>query len=678
MNPLLLALALALPVSAETDAEADEPTEDDGSDEAFIVEAERPRETASDSSLDRDAVEAFPASSADELLRAMPGLHQSAHGGHGKAYQYFVRGFDAVHGADLAVSLEGIPLNEPSNVHGHGYLDLHFLPTELVRSVVLHKGASQPEVGDFGVAASADFQLGLTETGLLTQIGGGTDRSGKLLLAWRPRRGETGDFALAEAEAGAGVGEGRSWRQLNLALGNERWFGMTRARSFALAYHGDFESPGVLREDDLLAGDLDFYGAYPEAGGGTSSRLLMGVELARPCVGCGWSATAWTGLRALELVRNFTGYYQDAEHGDGVRQAQQGGAFGLRARRWESLGLLGRSQLWTGGVDLRADLLQQWEQGVEPDGTPWEDRIDADVRQGSAGAWTSIELHPARWLELEPGVRGELLGLRLRRRLDDEGQEVASPEWADAWAPVLCPKARMVLFPGRNASLFASYGRGFRSPEARGIEDGDRAPVSTADTEELGVRWEPVAGLDLTLVGFHTTISNELVFDHTAARFLSAGATRRLGGELLGGWAPLPWLRSELELTWTDGRYVATGEALPYAPRWLASLGLYSQGQAKHLEWNGGLRGWFLGPRPLPDGFYSRSALVLDATAHFSWRRWILDLEVDNLLGTKWRDGEFVYPSWFDRDQPRSELTALHLTAGEPFALRLGIGRRFR
>ncbi len=667
---------IILPLLLATVSFADEA---DG-DEEIVVEDELPRGTASERFLDRAAVQVFPARSADDLLRAMPGLHQSAHGGHGKAYQYFVRGFDAVHGADLAVSLEGIPLNEPSNIHGHGYLDLHFLPTQLVQGVELYKGASRAEVGDFGVAASADFHLGLAEPGLLAQVGAGTDRSGDLLLAWRPPVGESGDFALAQVDAGLGVGEHRGWRQLNLAAGVERWLGMTRARAFALGYHGAFESPGVIREDDLLDGSIDLYGAYPEAGDGVSSRLIAGAELARPGTGSGWNLLAWGAMRGLELSRNFTGYAQHPDHGDGVLQGQQGGAFGLRARRWTDLAVLGATHRLAGGVDLRVDSLDQWEQGIEPDGSAWERRIDAGVQQGSAGAWGSIQLHPWPWLELEPGLRAELLGVRLLRRIDDDGQVVITPAPAMSWAPVLAPKARAVLLPQGALSLFVSYGRGFRSPEARGVEDGDRAPVSIADTEELGLRWEPAAGVELTLVGFHTTVGNELIFDHTAARFLSSGSTRRLGGEALAGAELLPWLRSELEITWTDGRYQATGEPLPYAPRWLASAGLYGQDvdRGGPLRWSGGLRGWFLGPRPLPDGFYSHPAFVLDATADVELRRWVLELQVDNLLGARWRDGEFVYPSCFDPDSRCSELPALHITAGEPFALRIGIGRRFQ
>jgi hypothetical protein len=47
---------------------------------------------------------------------------------------------------------------------------------------------------------------------------------------------------------------------------------------------------------------------------------------------------------------------------------------------------------------------------------------------------------------------------------------------------------------------------------------------------------------------------------------------------------------------------------------------------------------------------------------------------VDNLFVGRWRDGEFVHASWFDRTEPRSELPVLHVTAGDPFAIRPVVG----
>lgn len=129
------------------------------------------QQVVTDRTRDRAAVEALPARSSDELLRAKPGLHPSAHGGHGRAYPSFFRGLDAVHAADLAVEVDDVRLEELSNVHTHGSLDLRFIPTALVRSMELHPGAWQPDAGDVAFAGSASYSLGLDEAGGTVCVG---------------------------------------------------------------------------------------------------------------------------------------------------------------------------------------------------------------------------------------------------------------------------------------------------------------------------------------------------------------------------------------------------------------------------------------------------------------------------------------------------------------------------
>jgi hypothetical protein len=67
----------------------------------------------------------------------------------------------------------------------------------------------------------------------------------------------------------------------------------------------------------------------------------------------------------------------------------------------------------------------------------------------------------------------------------------------------------------------------------------------------------------------------------------------------------------------------------------------------------------------------------VDVTARADWKKWSLSLDVDNVLGSQWRDGEFVFPSHWDLDEARSELPVRHFTAGAPTVARLAIGRSF-
>ena len=85
--------------------------------------------------------------------------HQPAFGQHGKANQYFLRGFNLDHGTDLAVSVDDIPVNMPSHAHGQGYADLNFMIQELVETVAYKKGPYYADTGDFGLGWRVQYPL---------------------------------------------------------------------------------------------------------------------------------------------------------------------------------------------------------------------------------------------------------------------------------------------------------------------------------------------------------------------------------------------------------------------------------------------------------------------------------------------------------------------------------------
>ena len=107
------------------------------------------------------ALELTPHKNADDLLRVVPGLYTSQHGAEGKGQQFFLRGFDAVHGSDLAIRVAGIPINEASNVHGQGYADLGFVIPETVGGITARKGPFDLEQGWFATAGSVDLALAI-------------------------------------------------------------------------------------------------------------------------------------------------------------------------------------------------------------------------------------------------------------------------------------------------------------------------------------------------------------------------------------------------------------------------------------------------------------------------------------------------------------------------------------
>jgi hypothetical protein len=85
--------------------------------------------------------------------------------GEGHADQVFLRGFDAKEGQDIEFSVGGVPINESGNLHGNGHADTHFIIPELVSSLRVVEGPFDPRQGNYAVAGSANYELGLAERG---------------------------------------------------------------------------------------------------------------------------------------------------------------------------------------------------------------------------------------------------------------------------------------------------------------------------------------------------------------------------------------------------------------------------------------------------------------------------------------------------------------------------------
>ena len=180
---ILVTWLLLLVLAAAANAAESPPDNPEDDAEEIVIIGERPLSAASDQTIRNKDFSSFPRRSASDLLRFVPGLHITQHTGGAKAHQIFLRGFDAEHGRDVAASLDGIPLNEPSHVHGEGYLDLHFLIPETLAGIRILKGPYDARCGDHSAAGVIDFLPYTRRPGLgsLT-LGGGTGPAGEILV----------------------------------------------------------------------------------------------------------------------------------------------------------------------------------------------------------------------------------------------------------------------------------------------------------------------------------------------------------------------------------------------------------------------------------------------------------------------------------------------------------------
>src|SRR2546430_14173282 len=91
-----------------------------------VVEAPAPVAASSEVLIPSRDFELRPQGRPADIIRLVPGLVISQHQGGGKAEQYFLRGFDAAHGTDVALFVDGMPvyLRSHANVRGTAALTI--------------------------------------------------------------------------------------------------------------------------------------------------------------------------------------------------------------------------------------------------------------------------------------------------------------------------------------------------------------------------------------------------------------------------------------------------------------------------------------------------------------------------------------------------------------------------
>jgi len=130
----------------------------------------------------------------------------------------------------------------------------------------------------------------------------------------------------------------------------------------------------------------------------------------------------------------------------------------------------------------------------------------------------------------------------------------------------------------------------------------------------------------------------------------------------------VPWLLLRQDMTLAQARFVVSGAPVPGAPP-LLSASSVTLSHPNGLR--AGVRLQVVGARPLPHGARSATYALLDVGVGYRKGPLQLDLQVDNVTNAQWKEGEYHYASWWNRDDARSTLPSLHLIAGPPLAIRL-------
>lgn len=684
--------APSLPDEGDETAVPVSPIENPHYEATAVVEHERRSEdrAASEFVMPREVLQVAPRQEGADVLRSAPGMYIGRGEGAVVAHSYMLRGFEADHGQDIEFHVGGLPINQPSHVHGQGYADLGFLIGDTVHELHVTEGVYDPQQGDFAIAGSINVDLGVPEAdrGVRIETAVGAFGTQRLQLLWAPKGAERETFAALQYSQTDGFGDNRAGEAGSVILQARLGEGAWRYRLLGIAYGARANLAGVVRADDVDSGRVCFSCVYPyptaRAQNGTAGRVMLGAFIDyRGDDGANAQLGAWLGYDTFRLRGNPTGFTQTLTTSEGD---QRPGDLAEQQNRVGSLGVHGRYRVDVfhpvpvadvhGALELgfagRLDTIEQAQHMLDAaaQNRVWDRPIDGSVRGMDVGFWGDLDWQITRHFKARAGVRTDVLGYQVTDQSADRRTAVGV-----AWGP----RTSVEFAPLSFLSLRAAYGEGYRSPQAQLIAEDGRVPFAKVRSADVGAVFDWGAPLRLTVGGYYTRVSDDVSFDGEESRLQSIGATRRFGAVVQAASKPWSWLIGSLSLTVVDAALVdapvdGSTKRVAFVPPLVARADLGAEHRLLRevgpWELNGrvGTGLSYLAGRPLPTGAFSDPLALLDASAGLRWGPLDLTLEIYNLLDTQYAALMDNFESDWNPSPSSVPSFALHTAAGAPMS----------
>jgi len=594
-------------------------------------------EAASEGSIGGADLLVRPLFKTAELLESMPGMIAVPHSGSGKANQFFLRGFNLDHGTDYTVFVDGMPMNLRSHGHGQGYLDVNGLIPETVERIDYRKGPYRADLGDFSMAgASFIHTIDSLDNNFLSMESG--------QYGWRRvAGGATQDLQNGSLTF---VGEYKQndgpWQKAEDLNHVSLWGKYLRDTDFGQfmltvsAYEADWDPTEQVPERAFgTPACLDAYCALDPTAEGETSRLIVTSEL----TGDDWGATLYAQHYDWTMSSNPTYDYQ-------INQFD---------KRWTTGGKIEKTLIEEmnfqiiGGGNFRYD--DGSRIGVEhTDRGAFVEDISANaIQEASYGAFVEATWYATDTLRVIGGLRGDyydfdVSALNPLSVAGTNSDNLFSPKIALAWQAL------------DDLELYANWGRGFHSNDARGVVNTiNPVPgLSRGEGKELGAR--------LTLGDFKFTSSywwldqeSELIFVGDSNSVEPKGGSERDGYELTMFWQPLRWLGVDAVYTHSNANYVNNpdGNFVEGAVEEAGQIGI----SASRDNWDLALRARYLGPYALIADNTQRSEALTTVSIRGAWHfdKLTAYAQVINLLDTDKKEIVYYYPAYVPGLDPEDQ-----------------------
>ncbi|TDE30526.1 TonB-dependent receptor [Flavobacterium ranwuense] len=611
-----------------------------------------------------------PVNSSQEILRKVPGLFIGQHAGGGKAEQIFLRGFDIDHGTDIAISVDGMPVNMVSHAHGQGYADLHFVIPEIVEKIDFGKGTYYANKGDFATAGYVAFQTKdkIEKSSIGLEIGQfNTMRTVGLFNLLGNQKTQSAYIATEYILTDGPFDSPQNFNRINLlgkysAILNDN----SKFSILASRFSSKWDASGQIPQRLIDNGTISRFGSVDDTEGGNTSRTNFNASLIKPIdENTFLKANAFYSKYQFELYSNFTFFLEDPINGDQIKQKENRDIYGMNAELNKKTKLNDVDVLLQFGGGFRADATKDTELSHTLNRRTVLENIKlGDIDESNLFTYLNSEFTFGK-LMINPAIRLDYFKFNYQDKLttDYKTQSESKVKFS--------PKLNFIYSQNNNLQFFIKSGMGFHSNDARVVvQNSGKQILPTAIGTDIGTIWKPFPKLIVNSALWYLFLEQEFVYVGDAGIIEPSGKSKRMGAEFGLRYQLNDWLYFDADANYTYARSIDEPKGqdyIPLAPDFTTTGGLSFQ---KVNGFSGGIRYRYLKNRPANEdnSIVAKGYFISDLNINYQYKNVNFGISVENIFDTAWNETQFATESRL-QNEPES-VEEIHFTPGTPFFMK--------
>ena len=615
-----------------------------------------------------------PVNSSQQILRKVPGLFIGQHAGGGKAEQLFLRGFDVDHGTDVALTVDGMPVNMVSNAHGQGYSDLHFIIPETIDNIDFGKGPYKANQGNFATAGYVSFKTKEKLDASLISVEAGqfntTRFVGLLDLIQNDKKQNAfiaTEYILTDGpfESPQNFNRFNIFGKYSVQVSNDSKLTFQASR-----FSSRWDASGQIPDRLVSNRTISRFGAVDDTEGGFTSRTNFIATHQKAINDNTFVKTnAFYSQYDFTLFSNFTFFLVDPINGDQIKQKEKRNLFGINTEFNKKIFLNNSTVLLQSGIGFRADEINGIELSRTLNRRDVLENIQlGDINESNMFGYFNSEIKINKF-KIAPAVRLDYFKFNYQDALASTFSTLT------ATAIKVLPKLNLSYSKNSQVEYFIKSGFGFHSNDARVVLQENKEIVPTVFGIDAGSSFKPIDNLVVNTALWALYSQQEFVYVGDAGIVEPSGKSRRYGVDLGFRYQLGTYLFADF-----DGNYAfarsgdSFNEYIPLAPKFSSTGGISIQ---NYKGFSGGINYRYLGDRAANEdnSIKAKGYMVSDATVNYKINNINFGIVVENIFNTKWNETQFLTESRLQNETQSVE--EIHFTPGTPFFVKLRVGYSF-